>query len=134
VQKNHWRLLILTMLLSVTLLFGAQETRSSKSGGNTVKAQHPAIEAMQVCSDCHPAEDREWAASKHGQDLVKCLVCHGSVQENFIAKPAVDRCLACHGEIVRGLAAAARTKGKGCFQCHAPHSLDPHVLQTGAHQ
>jgi len=133
-QKNNWPLLLVTALILAACPLAAQRTKPSKSPSTKALVKHPAIEATLECSDCHEAESKEWTASKHGQALVKCLGCHGSIQENFIPKPAAGRCLACHGALVRNLDAVALTKGKSCFQCHAPHTLDPHISQTGVPQ
>lgn len=120
---------LLTLLLFATPFAASQ---SKKVPAKPVK--HPQIEANQACADCHSAEASEWKSSKHGQAVVKCLVCHGAVESNFIPQPTAVRCLACHGENVRHLDDRPPTKGKTCFACHAAHSLDPHVHTAGGTQ
>jgi hypothetical protein len=131
-MKLRLRFTFILVLFLLTIQAQGQATpRSSVSERARAKGVHPAIDVTQQCSECHEAESQQWAASKHGPSMIKCLMCHGAVNLNFIPKPAPDRCLGCHGEIVRTLNAGAPTAGKTCFQCHAPHSLDPHVHQTG---
>jgi len=93
--------------------------------------RHPQIAAEQSCGDCHSEEFSDWQSSKHGRALVKCLVCHGAVDSNFIPRPTAARCLACHGEIVHHLGDGTPTKGKSCFDCHSQHRLNPHPHSQG---
>jgi len=123
---------LLLGLLNGTNAFAQSQKRGSHKG--RAPAVHPAITNAQQCADCHGVEFEQWKTSKHGQGLVKCLVCHGAVDSNFIPKPGAGRCLACHGEMVRNLNTAAPTKGKTCFSCHSPHSLDPHARPAGGQQ
>ena len=122
---------ILVLFLPTIQAHGQSTTHSGVSGGARAKRVHPSIEVTQQCSVCHAAEYQQWVASKHGQSMIKCLMCHGAVNVNFIPKPEPGRCIACHGDIVRTLNSGAPTAGKTCFQCHSPHLLDPHVHQTG---
>jgi len=114
------------------LLIAAQPALARKRASEAKGAKvHPEVPASQQCSECHSEESSDWQASKHGQALVKCLVCHGAVEANFIAKPTAVRCLACHGEDVRHLNDRAPTRGKSCFACHSPHALNPHSHKEG---
>jgi hypothetical protein len=135
-MKLRTIVLILIGLCAFGDVAQAQQFKKPRAGATRQQAAiHPVIDpGTQQCSDCHAAESRQWAASKHGQSMVKCLICHGAVNANFIPKPAPDRCIACHASIVRDLNKGAPTAGKTCFQCHAPHSLDPHIHQTGEKQ
>ena len=123
---------LLLGLLNGTNAFAQSQKRGSHKG--QAPAVHPEITNAQQCADCHREEFELWKTSKHGQGVVKCLVCHGAVDSTFIPKPGAGRCLACHGEVVRNLNTAAPTKGKTCFSCHSPHSLDPHARPAGGQQ
>jgi hypothetical protein len=105
---------------------GQKSTASAKPA--VVSAQHPKIPAGQECSECHQQEVARWSGSPHGINLVKCLVCHGSLEENFMAKPPASRCEGCHGRQVEQLKSDSFMKGKTCFTCHPPHALLPHPL------
>ena len=77
----------------------------------------------QVCSECHIAENTVWESSKHGLMGVKCVVCHGDPDVNFVAKPNPERCVGCHSEQVVGAAEGHKIKQKNCWTCHDGHSL-----------
>lgn len=124
------RLFVPTWLILFLLVFfqpsPAKQAAKAKKGGT-----HPDVPAAQQCSDCHGDEFADWQAGKHGQAVVKCLVCHGAIESNFIPKPTAARCLACHGEIVRHPNEHAQAKGKGCFACHDAHRLNPRSHKPG---
>lgn len=93
-------------------------------------AAHPNIgDTADDCLSCHrglnPQIVADWDNSKHGSRDVPCITCHGAVGAGFVRKPASENCVACHAEMVKTLSGAAM-KGKDCFSCHAPHSLNPH--------
>jgi hypothetical protein len=92
--------------------------------------EHPEVETWKSCEDCHaaetPEEFQEWLAGRHGLNNVKCVVCHGSVGEDFVLRPAPDRCQGCHGQKLDSMRAPFM-KGKTCFSCHPPHRLNPHL-------
>ncbi|MFB3916212.1 MAG: hypothetical protein ACE14M_05755 [Terriglobales bacterium] len=88
---------------------------------------HPKIAPGQECSACHNKEYQQWEAGPHGVNQVKCLVCHGAVEEGFVPKPAVSRCESCHAPLLAQLKSDTFMKGKTCFTCHPPHSLKPHA-------
>jgi predicted CXXCH cytochrome family protein len=54
---------------------------------------------------------------------VKCVVCHGSPEENFVAKPALNRCRGCHGEMVADVEKKLPAKQRTCFLCHEHHTV-----------
>jgi len=117
------------LLLTLQLGFaGKKPTHSAAS------PRHPEVASSQQCSDCHSEEFAQWQSSRHGRAVVKCLVCHGAVESNFIPKPTATRCLACHGEKVRHMNDGPPTKGKSCFDCHSPHALNPHSHKEGVQQ
>ncbi len=123
--------LIATVALFVIAGFHlpAQAQTSAKTAGKkpVTSAKHPKVPAGQECSDCHVKQNREWEAGPHGQNQVKCLVCHGAVEEGFMARPPVSRCESCHDRQVAQLKTDSFMKGKTCFTCHPPHALKPHL-------
>ena len=76
----------------------------------------------QECSECHASEAAVWLNGQHGLMNVKCVICHGSTEKNFTAKPDLNRCNGCHGEIVEQVKHMPAGQ-KNCFPCHDNHSL-----------
>jgi len=130
-RKNNLPLLFAVVIVSIVFPLGAQTKKPAPTPAKKPTPTHIAIDALQRCSECHEAESAQWTNSKHGQGMVQCLACHGSVHENFIPRPGNDRCVACHGSLVRNLGESKVARGKQCFQCHTPHTLDPHAAMTG---
>lgn len=93
------------------------------------KAVHPKVEAGQECETCHegttPAVHAGWKAGAHGQNGVKCLVCHGAIGETFTKTPAVSVCAPCHFDQAESMQSEFM-KAKTCFTCHTPHGLKTH--------
>jgi len=77
----------------------------------------------QECSECHAAAATAWLNGPHGLMTVKCVICHGSTEKNFTAKPGLNRCNGCHGEIVEQVKRMPTAGPKTCFPCHDNHSL-----------
>src|SRR5574337_350507 len=71
----------------------------------------------QECSECHSGQEKAWLDGKHGLMNVKCVVCHGSPEENFTPKPGLNRCRGCHGEKVADVDKKP-AKDRTCFVCH----------------
>ncbi len=119
-----------TLLVIACFHVPAHAQTSARSAGKKPAAsiKHPAVPAGQECSDCHQQQNREWEAGPHGQNQVKCLVCHGAIEEGFMARPAVSRCESCHDRQVAQLKTDPFMKGKTCFTCHPPHALKPHLF------
>jgi hypothetical protein len=122
----------LTALLVCCLLAAAAMAQQAGMSGNqrskpAVRASvaHPEVDPAQDCNNCHDAEYKQWDESRHATGGAPCLVCHGSVTENFIGRPAMARCQGCHPAQVESLpaSASARKSGNRCFTCHAPHTL-----------
>jgi hypothetical protein len=96
------------------------------------RAVHPDTGGDSDCAGCHaqatPAAYQAWFDGKHGLNLVRCQVCHGSTGADFARRAAAERCRGCHGAQVDSLARAGMPAVKDCFACHAPHSLaaNPH--------
>ena len=105
------KLMVLLLLLILPAAVGA-------SGKKHVKTS-----ADQECSECHVDQASVWLAGAHGLMGVKCVVCHGSPEENFISKPDIARCRGCHDEEVEQVATKKAKVEKTCFPCHDPHSL-----------
>jgi len=106
----------------------SKPTASAKRSAAAVG--HPKVAAGRDCSECHSQATAAWDSSPHGKNLVKCLVCHGSLEEGFMAKPPASRCEGCHGRQVEQLKADRFMKGKTCFTCHRPHALKAHQPTT----
>lgn len=85
--------------------------------------KHIEITLEQTCSECHAEANGVWESSKHGIMGVKCVVCHGDPNKNFLARPAPERCVGCHSEHVAGRTEGHKMKQKNCWTCHDGHSL-----------
>jgi hypothetical protein len=90
----------------------------------------------QDCSECHAAQEKVWLEGKHGLMNVKCVVCHGSPEENFASTPGLSRCRGCHGEQVLQVEKKLTTKNRTCFLCHDHHTVavkEPAKAKAGFH-
>ncbi len=76
----------------------------------------------QDCVECHGNQEKIWMDGKHGLMGVKCVVCHGSPEVNFTAKPGLDRCRGCHGDAVANVLKKLPAKEQTCFLCHEHHT------------
>jgi hypothetical protein len=90
---------------------------------------HPDVNGDTPCDVCHaemtPEVHQEWYAGRHGKNNVKCFVCHGSIGDDFTKTPPAFRCISCHADQVATIEKQAVPPG--CFDCHPPHLLSPHV-------
>jgi hypothetical protein len=77
----------------------------------------------QECAECHADQEKVWLEGKHGLMNVKCVVCHGSPEENFAPKPGLNRCRGCHGEKVQDVEKKLSAKDRTCFLCHDNHTV-----------
>jgi len=77
----------------------------------------------QECSECHANEAQLWESGKHGLMNVKCVVCHGSTDKNFTAKPDIYRCNGCHWEKVADVEKKLIKQERKCTLCHTLHSV-----------
>lgn len=84
----------------------------------------------QECSECHVNQEKVWLEGKHGLMNVKCVVCHGSPEENFAFKPGVNRCRGCHGEQVLDVEKKLAPKDRTCFLCHENHTVTVKATAT----
>ncbi len=120
----HGRVPLLPAALA--LLAACSSTRAAQSAGEQGVAQHPKVREPGACAECHssltPELVAEWTASKHGLNLVQCLVCHGSTGADFTPRPAPERCLGCHALELASLTPPNGTP-PSCFTCHKPHAL-----------
>ena len=92
--------------------------------------KHIKIPMDQSCSECHAGENDVWESGKHGLMGVKCVVCHGDLDKNFVAMPGPERCEGCHSEQVEGNAEGHKMKQNNCWTCHDGHSLKQKVRET----
>ena len=77
----------------------------------------------QDCVECHEKQEAVWLGGKHGLMNVKCVVCHGSPDENFVFQPGPSRCRGCHGDKVADMEAKLPAKDRTCFLCHDNHTV-----------
>ncbi len=84
---------------------------------------HTKTSANQECYECHGSQMQTWQDGKHGLMGVKCVVCHGSTDKNFAAKPDIYKCRGCHSEKVADVEKKMLPKMKTCFICHDAHSV-----------
>lgn len=126
-QTARLLMLLLCCVLATVAIAQQAKTSSKKSTKASVKATavHPEVDPSQECSSCHEAEHKQWNDSRHATGGVLCIVCHGSLTENFMKQPAMSRCQGCHAAQVESLkvSASPRKTGNACFTCHAPHTL-----------
>jgi hypothetical protein len=85
--------------------------------------KHAPESAGRDCSECHASQAQAWESGAHGLMNVKCVVCHGSPEENFSVKPAVNRCRGCHGDMVADVEGKLPAKQRTCFLCHDNHTV-----------
>lgn len=109
----------------------APKVAAQKAARPGAKAVHPDTGGDADCTACHesatPPAYQAWFGGKHGLNLVRCQVCHGSTGADFARRPPAERCRGCHGAQVDSFARMGLA-GKDCFLCHAPHTLaaNPH--------
>ncbi len=128
---RKWSLMLI-FVLSAVLVACSTTTSTAKKGapGPTAKVQvdqHPPLsqqEKLVPCSQCHkdvtPNVYKEWYASLHGLDNVKCFQCHGTF-EDFHVTPPIMKCEACHAQQVEKM----KVK-KACWECHPAHGFNEH--------
>lgn len=77
----------------------------------------------QECAECHNSQEQVWLNGKHGLMNVKCVVCHGSPEETFTAKPGITKCRGCHSDKVMDVEKKLMGKERTCFLCHDNHTV-----------
>jgi hypothetical protein len=85
--------------------------------------KHTPDSAGRDCTECHTSQTQAWESGAHGLMNVKCVVCHGSPEENFMTKPSVNKCRGCHGEKVADVEKKLPAKDRTCFLCHENHTV-----------
>lgn len=105
------RLFIIFLILALPIMVAAKEKGHIKTP------------ETQECSECHKSQAEAWQNGKHGVLDVKCVVCHGSTDKNFHAKPDINRCRGCHWEKVADVEKKLYPKERKCTLCHTLHSL-----------
>lgn len=100
--------------------------------------KHPAPPGDQECGECHAEQAAVWSAGKHGLMNVKCVVCHGDPESNFVSQPALVRCRGCHADQVRDVEKKLAAGEQSCFGCHDHHTVAPKAAaltdKKGFHQ
>lgn len=89
------------------------------------------------CVECHSTQEQVWLDGKHGLMNVKCVVCHGSPEENFSPKSTMERCRGCHAEKVADVEKKLSAKERSCFLCHENHLVTVKAtakIKSGFHQ
>lgn len=109
--------LIIYIVISVMALTVPLFAKDKKPTG------HIKVPEYQECSECHTSEKELWDTGKHGLMNVKCVVCHGSTDKNFHAKPDIKRCSGCHAEKVADVEKKLLPKERKCTLCHTLHSV-----------
>ena len=102
-------IVVLTALIIPALACAAGKTHLKTSG--------------EECVECHADQEQVWLNGKHGLMNVKCVVCHGSPEENFFPGPGLERCRGCHGEAVNDVEKGLPAKERSCFLCHEHHTV-----------
>lgn len=105
------RLILISLVLVLPVLAAAKE-------GTHVKTSPD-----QECYECHGTQTQVWQDGKHGLMNVKCVVCHGSPEKNFVPKPDIYKCRGCHGEKVADVETRLPQKIRSCFLCHDHHAV-----------
>ncbi len=77
----------------------------------------------QDCAECHSQQSETWLDGKHGLMNVKCVVCHGSPDENFVSSPGLNRCRGCHSDKIIDVTTKLTKKEQSCFICHDNHTV-----------
>ncbi len=93
--------------------------------------------ADQDCIECHATQEQVWLDSKHGMLGVKCVVCHGSPEQNFDPKPGMNRCRGCHAGQVADVKKNLSPKERSCFVCHEGHRVTVRAdakIKSGFHK
>lgn len=125
-QITRLLVLLVCCVSAMAVLAQPAKTASEKTNKASASARvaHPEVDPAQDCSTCHAAQYKQWDASRHATGGVLCVVCHGSLSENFVKVPAITRCEGCHAAQVENLeVSASARKGNRCFVCHSPHTL-----------
>lgn len=121
---------VLLVCLGVAFLNSADDPQhvayASESEAAVEPAEHPELDEDLPCADCHEDEADAWYGGKHGMNNIKCFVCHGSIEDNYMPEPPMERCIGCHADQVASMETEFM-EGKNCFTCHTNHSLSPHV-------
>lgn len=92
--------------------------------------QHPAAPGDQECVECHAEQAEVWLSGKHGLMNVKCVVCHGDPETNFVGQPAMVKCRGCHSDQVQDVEKKRSSNEQSCFLCHDNHTVAPKTAAT----
>ena len=96
--------------------------------------KHPAAAGDQECVECHAEQAEVWLSGKHGLMNVKCVVCHGDPETNFVSQPAMVRCRGCHGDQVQDVEKKRAADKQSCFLCHDHHTVAPKAAAATDHK
>lgn len=119
--------------------FGTQVPQFTNVQVSAVGSQYESVEQRFLCLDCHviqtPKIVKDWAESKHGYFNVKCFVCHGTHDQDFVRQPTPERCRACHAQEVADYKASKHDNSKNfkaptCKSCHPMHTFSLQVAKS----
>ena len=96
--------------------------------------KHPATPTDQECVECHAEQGEVWLSGKHGLMNVKCVVCHGDPESNFVSQPTMVRCRGYHGDQVQDVELRRAVSEQSCFLCHDNHTVAPTAAAMAKHQ
>lgn len=96
--------------------------------------KHPAEPGDQECVECHEEQAKVWLSGKHGLMNVKCVVCHGDPETNFVSQPAMVRCRGCHADQVQDVEKKRAASEQSCFLCHDNHTVAPAAAAVTANK
>jgi hypothetical protein len=112
------------------------KARQARQAGPAVHPATGADPATQDCAECHeaatPTAFKAWSDSRHGEAMVKCLVCHGDAGKSFTKAPPPARCVGCHAAQVASVT-PAKGAAPSCFSCHDHHALTVAAGRTSPH-
>ncbi|BCB95909.1 hypothetical protein JZK55_08310 [Dissulfurispira thermophila] len=112
-------LIVFSLILVLPLTVNAKDKKHIKTAED------------QECYECHGTQMQVWQDGKHGLMNVKCVVCHGSTDKNFVSKPDIYKCRGCHGDKVSDVEKKLPLKLRDCFLCHDHHSVTPKFHTKG---
>jgi hypothetical protein len=118
--------------ISCDACHGASVKHRSSTGASAPDRVASADEVPALCGACHAAENKEYAASKHGVLVLarakvkapNCATCHG-VHSLRAAQQTEAQCQRCHAALPTACKAtpASKAGAVSCMNCHARHTL-----------
>jgi len=130
-----WALFILAILVVAAIAFFGYVNRAFPSSRcEAFKHLDDKKDQSIDCYACHrkvtPKVAQNWYESKHGMDLVKCAMCHGSPDNKgaipFSARPDPNVvCVRCHAPAMQTMQDKFGLR-QDCYSCHPFHENSLH--------